>query len=138
MPFLSGADLRALQKQLEVALAQADWFRAALADRTQQHTVATQRIAELTDTLVALKRQGYTPPDPVPVPIVREPLSAVDAAVQALPPRYQGGVRREMVKWKLEGLSEAAIARRIEVGEEVWATESAYTALRTREPQETT
>ncbi len=77
-------------------------------------------VRDLTDTITSMKRQGYNPPDAITVP-QQIPLNLVDAALRThVPLRLRSQVMGQVALWRSHGLTDAQIAKRIEVGEEAW------------------
>lgn len=71
-------------------------------------------------TIVSLKRQGYNPPDAITVP-QNLPPNLVDVALRIhVPLRLRSQVMGQVALWRDQGMKEADIARRIQVGEEAW------------------
>jgi hypothetical protein len=93
-------------------------------DSVAERQAREAEIQRLTDIIVALKRQNYSPPDVLGKPVVLEPLSAVQKAIYGLPKKVQGGVRSAVEEWERQGLSEPQILRRIELGEDEYGVAS--------------
>jgi hypothetical protein len=106
MPFISQAALNSMQTHLDHAR---EDLKAARAE-----------ITRLTDTMLTMKRQGFHPPEPTYAPPQIVPASPVDEAIRALPRQHQGNVMREVKRWRVEGMSEKDILRRVELGEEAY------------------
>lgn len=84
----------------------------------QEVQEARSEVARLTDVIVSLKRQNYHPPESPGEPVVLEPPTPIQKAIQGLPRKVRGGVMGEVERWRGEGMTEQEIVRRIELGEE--------------------
>ncbi len=111
MPWMSQKAIERLEDRVDAGYALASQIRAE----------KDARIADLTQTIIDLRRQGFTPRDPEPRALEIRPPSAVDLALRELPVRVRGQVAGAAQLWVQQGMSQTDAALRIQMGEDAWA-----------------